>query len=80
MATQRTGATVLFAFAERLADGIGYRLHILPAPDGIADPDLATAVAALNRGVEECVRIAPAQYQWHYKRYSKRPAGERKLY
>jgi len=77
---QRTGATVLFAFAERLPDGIGYRLHIVPAPDGIADPDLATAVAALNRGVEACVRIAPAQYQWHYKRYSKRPPGETKLY
>ena len=77
---QRTGATVLFAFAERLPDGLGYRLHILPAPDGIADPDLPTAVAALNRGVEACVRIAPAQYQWHYKRYSKRPPGESKLY
>lgn len=77
---QRTGATVLFAFTERLPRGAGYRLHILPAPEGIADPDLTTAVAALNRGVEACVRIAPAQYQWHYKRYSKRPPGERKLY
>jgi KDO2-lipid IV(A) lauroyltransferase len=73
---QRTGATVLFAFAERLPRGAGYRLHILPAPPGIADPDLPTAVAALNRGVETCVRLAPAQYQWHYKRYSIRPPGE----
>jgi Kdo2-lipid IVA lauroyltransferase/acyltransferase len=67
---QRTGATVLFAFAERLPRGAGYQLHFLPAPDGIADPDLATAVAALNRGVENCVRLAPTQYQWHYRRYS----------
>lgn len=73
---QRTGATVLFAFAERLPAGAGYRLHILPAPAGIADPDLPTAVAALNRGVEACVRLAPAQYQWHYKRYSIRPPGD----
>jgi KDO2-lipid IV(A) lauroyltransferase len=73
---QRTGATVLFAFAERLQDGRGFRLHFLPAPPGVADPDLATAVAALNRGVEDCVRIAPAQYQWHYKRYSIRPPGD----
>jgi KDO2-lipid IV(A) lauroyltransferase len=73
---QRTGATVLFAFAERLPDGAGFRLHFLPAPDGIADPDLPTAVAALNRGVEACVRMVPAQYQWHYKRYSIRPPGE----
>jgi KDO2-lipid IV(A) lauroyltransferase len=70
---QRTGATVLFAFAERLPKGTGFRMHILPAPDEIADTDLPTAVAALNRGVEDCVRIAPEQYQWAYKRYSIRP-------
>ena len=73
---QRTGATVLFGFAERLPRGAGYRLHFLAAPDGIADARLAAAVAALNRGVEECVRLAPAQYQWHYKRYSIRPPGD----
>jgi len=70
---QRTGATVLFAFAERLPHGAGYRIHIRPAPAGIADSDLPVAVAALNRGVEDCVRIAPEQYQWAYKRYSIRP-------
>jgi KDO2-lipid IV(A) lauroyltransferase len=67
---QRTGATVLFAFAERLPRGAGYVLHFVPAPEGIADPHLPTAIAALNRGVENCVRLAPAQYQWHYKRFS----------
>lgn len=78
---QRTGATVLFAFAERLPRGAGYRIHFLPAPDGIAAEDLPTAVAALNRGVENCVRIAPAQYQWSYKRYKIRPPGDmRKVY
>jgi len=73
---QRTGATVLFAFAERLPRGTGFRIHILPAPADIADPDLPIAVAALNRGVEDCVRLAPAQYQWAYKRYSIRPATQ----
>jgi KDO2-lipid IV(A) lauroyltransferase len=72
---------VLFGFAERLPRGAGYRLHFLPAPDDIADAQLATAVAALNRGIENCVRLAPAQYQWHYKRYSMRPPGDdRNLY
>ena len=70
---QRTGATMLFAFAERLPGGEGFRIHFLPAPDGVADADLPTAVAALNRGVENCVELAPAQYQWAYKRYSIRP-------
>ncbi len=73
---QRTGATVLFAFAERLPLGAGYCVHLLPAPEGIANPDLSIAVAALNRGVEDCVRLAPAQYQWAYKRYSIRPEGD----
>lgn len=65
----RTGAQVLFAFCERLPRGAGFRLHISQAPEGIDEDDLDIACAALNRGVEDCVRIAPAQYQWTYKRY-----------
>ena len=78
---ERTGATVLFAFAERLSRGAGFRIHIQAAPEGIADTNLHEACAALNRGVEACVRIAPMQYQWHYKRYSISPPGlKRRLY
>jgi KDO2-lipid IV(A) lauroyltransferase len=66
----RTGATVVFAFAERLADGAGYRVHLLPAPETIVDPNLAVACSALNQGVQNCVDLAFAQYQWQYKRYS----------
>lgn len=66
----RTGATVLFAFAERLADGQGFRVHLLPASPDIADADLTVACTALNRGVQDCVEQAFAQYQWQYKRYS----------
>lgn len=72
---ERTGATVLFAFAERLPRGQGFRIHLQTAPGGIADADLRTACTALNEGVERCVRLAPAQYQWHYKRYSIRPTS-----
>lgn len=66
----RTGAAVLFAFAERLPRGEGFRIHLLPAPDGLADADLGVACRALNQGVEQCVALAFTQYQWHYKRYS----------
>lgn len=66
----RTGATVLFSFAERLADGAGFRIHVLPAPEGIDSADLKQACAALNRGVEQCVERAFPQYQWHYKRFT----------
>lgn len=78
---ERTAATVLFAFAERLPRGAGFRIHLQAAPEGIADADLRRACAALNCGVEACVRIAPMQYQWHYKRYSISPPGQkRRLY
>jgi len=66
----RTGATVLFAFAERLPRGAGYRIHFLPAPGGLTDADLGVACGALNRGVEACVEQAFTQYQWQYKRWS----------
>lgn len=66
---QRTGATVLFSFMERLPQGAGYRLHFLRAPDAIAEADINVACSALNRGVEECVRLAFNQYQWTYKRF-----------
>ena len=66
----RTGATVLFGFAERLADGDGYRIHLLPAPEAIVEADLNIACGALNQGVQTCVERAFAQYQWQYKRYS----------
>lgn len=70
---RRTGATVLFSFAERLPRGAGFDIHVLSAPPGIADTDLAVACTALNRGVENCVRLAFTQYQWAYKRYPSRP-------
>ena len=66
----RTGAAVLFAFAERLPRGAGFRIHLLPAPEGLTDADPQRACAALNRGVEACVERAFAQYQWQYRRWS----------
>lgn len=71
----RTGATVLYAFAERLPQGRGFRIHIQPAPPGLDDGDMHTACTVLNRGVEQCVEKAFSQYQWHYKRYSLQPPG-----
>lgn len=72
---ERTGATVLFAFAERLPRGTGFHVHLQAATPDIASTDLRVACTAMNEGVERCVRLAPAQYQWHYKRYSIRPTS-----
>jgi len=66
----KTGAPVVFAFAQRLPRAAGFRIHFLPGEAALAAADREAAVAALNRGIEACVSIAPAQYQWTYKRYS----------
>ena len=76
----KTGATVLFAFAERLPRGAGFRIRVQAAPPGLADDDPRAAATALNAGIEACVRQAPSQYQWTYKRWSMRPPGEPRRY
>jgi len=67
---EKTGAPVLLAFAQRLPRAQGFRIHFIPAEPEVASPDRVAAVAALNRGIEACVALAPEQYQWTYKRYS----------
>ncbi|HEY4583206.1 MAG TPA: lauroyl acyltransferase [Lysobacter sp.] len=74
----RTGATVLLAWCERIGEDAGgprFALHVEPAPADVADRDVATSVAALNRAVEQVARRDPAQYQWTYKRFSIQPDG-----
>lgn len=68
-----SGAAVLLAYAERLAYGAGYHLHLraLSAP---LVGTLAERVAQLNHELEALVRECPEQYLWGYNRY-KVPAG-----
>ncbi len=73
---EKTNAPVVFGFALRLPHGQGFDLHFLPADADIASSDRVAAVAALHRGIEACVRLAPTQYQWTYKRYSAQPGVE----
>lgn len=77
---QRSDATILMSFAQRLSNGKGYKLHIIPAPIGIDNTDKAIAATALNKGVEECVRLAPTQYQWTYKRFKCQPDSKASPY
>jgi KDO2-lipid IV(A) lauroyltransferase len=70
---EASGAAVVFCFAERLPEGRGFRLRLRELA-GPLPADRAQAALAVNRGVEELIRLAPAQYLWGYNRY-KRPAG-----
>jgi KDO2-lipid IV(A) lauroyltransferase len=77
---RKTGAPVIFTYAERLPHGQGFHLHFLPAPEEIASENLEESVRALNQGVAQCVQGCLAQYQWSYKRFKMRPAGEKAFY
>lgn len=71
----RTDAAVLSAFAERLPRGRGYRLHFQAVDEAVASDDPLQAGQALNRAVENAVRVCPQQYLWSYRRFSRRPDG-----
>ncbi len=70
---QLTGARIVFAFAERLPRGRGYRLRLHALDDTLAE-DPGLAAASINRAIEDLVRSCPRQYLWGYNRY-KIPAG-----
>lgn len=71
---------VLFIIGERLPNGEGFDIHIFPAEKDISNADEQKATAALNRGVENCVKIKPEQYLWSYKRYRHPPEGVEDIY
>jgi KDO2-lipid IV(A) lauroyltransferase len=68
---RRTGALAVFGFARRVPGG--FELHYEPAEQAIYSEDSSVSLAALNRGVEQCVRQCVEQYQWEYKRFRVRP-------
>ncbi len=72
---QKTGATVLCSYAERLPDSQGFAIHFCPVAAEIHNKEMGVSLAALNQSVEEAIRRIPAQYQWGYKRFRTRPDG-----
>jgi KDO2-lipid IV(A) lauroyltransferase len=62
---EKTGATVIMGFGERLAHGAGYALHLRKI-DSIATP------ALLNKAIEQQIAQKPSQYLWSYNRYKVR--------
>lgn len=66
---------VLVFFTERLLRGKGYRYHALRVGEEIYADNEVLATKAMNRALEEMIRICPKQYVWSYKRFSNRPEG-----
>jgi KDO2-lipid IV(A) lauroyltransferase len=76
---QRTGCLVVASVCERLPGG-RFRVHVLPVDDAIYAEDMATSLAAMNRAIEECIAIDPAQYLWSYRRFKTQPEGAPDFY
>ncbi len=62
---EKTGATVIMAFGERLEHGKGYEIHLTHVTS-IATPRL------LNQAIEQQIAQKPEQYLWRYNRYKAR--------
>lgn len=64
-----------------IARDLDYQFHVYidEFPDTIHSQDMVAALTAMNQVVETRVRGHPTQYQWGYKRFKRRPNGE-KLY
>ncbi|MBX9676822.1 MAG: lysophospholipid acyltransferase family protein [Methylotenera sp.] len=69
---EKTGATVIMAFGERLANGAGFDIHITGL-DSIATTTL------LNQAIEQQIALKPTQYLWRYDRHKQRRHALAKL-
>lgn len=63
----RTQSRVVALFAKRVPGG--FKVIVLPADDAIYNEDVLISLRGLNASVENCVHLAPAQYQWEYNRF-----------
>ena len=76
---QRTGCMVLACVCERLPGG-RFRVHVLPVDADIHSGDMLTSLSAMNRAIESCIAIDPAQYLWSYRRFKAQPDGKPDFY
>jgi len=67
---QQTGAEIAIVWAERLPQGAGYVVRVMPMPEPLPEGGGDEACAsAVNRSMEAVIRLKPTQYLWGYHRY-----------
>ena len=69
----RTDARVVTGVAQRLEDGHGFAIHFLAADEDVYCEEEVASARGVNSSVEAAIALAPAQYQWEYKRWRKSP-------
>jgi len=75
----KSGAQLLVVNARRLPDGQGFDVVFRDA-NAVNAADLRESLTAMNAVIETAVREIPAQYQWEYKRFKRRPVGKADFY
>ncbi len=75
----RTGAQLLLVNARRLPGAAGFDVVFRDA-NAVNTGDLRASLTAMNAIIEDAVREIPAQYQWEYKRFKRRPEGKAAFY
>jgi KDO2-lipid IV(A) lauroyltransferase len=63
----RNQSRAITLFAKRVPGG--FKVIVLPADEAIYSEDVLVSLRGLNASVENCVQLAPAQYQWEYNRF-----------
>ena len=66
---------VFYGFAKRDARSRGFKVIVKEIHASFFSEDIFESVQAINTAVEDCIREAPEQYQWEYKRFKKQPDG-----
>lgn len=73
-------ASVVPFYPQRLANGQGYKLVILPALENFPSGDQVKDATRVNQAIEEMVRKNPEQYAWIHKRFKTQPDGKPSIY
>ncbi len=72
---QKTNAIAMGYGCQRNPDGKSYHIFYEKVDDAIYSDDIETSATAMNHCIERIILRDPAQYQWEYKRFKRRPDG-----
>lgn len=75
-----SGAPVVPFFQQRLADGSGYVLRLLPELEGFPSGDDVVDATRINKIIEDEIRKQPEQYLWVHRRFKTQPEGMQRPY
>ncbi len=76
---QYNQSEVLIATVMREEDSQGFTIQF-DRIEGMHTKDAVAAATALNQAIEKSILLAPAQYQWVYRRFAKPPTGTESIY